>query len=425
MTRKGPTGSRVNALQEDEQIPSWAMKLFSAGANSAIPPPPTPHAAARVPRPEKREKSDSAAALRSASPNGRRAFNMKFRFSGCWHCGDKGHSRKANPAKNIAGCPKFEKLKAANGGSPPSGYKGAYEKARDLAWEKAQNKKPDKKVNALEEDSDTDHEDLEDDFSDLDGNEGEMCFALSSPPEPPNFAHKNAFDELEEEDLDDEVINEFSHWAHKVQDLRSPTPATPAPQFKPLHITSLKDLDAHMATDPRLAALPSNTKKLQRKIRKLEAEQIALADDECLALIDTGSNIHAADAEVHFPEYAKSVRPTAASKSGHSATAAGGHKLFNLGKFTVSATSDGQDVRVPFNHMKVKLPILSVREMMSKGSRMTLTESGGIIRNREKNQAIRFIVHDDLWYMKLKVKPPPASDNADLSKSPFGRQGSR
>jgi hypothetical protein len=56
---------------------------------------------------------------------------------------------------------------------------------------------------------------------------------------------------------------------------------------------------------------------------------------------------------------------------------------------------------------------------------MTLTESGGIIRNREKNQAIRFIVHDDLWYMKLKVKPPPASDNADLSKSPFGRQGSR
>ena len=75
--------------------------------------------------------------------------------------------------------------------------------------------------------------------------------------------------------------------------------------------------------------------------------------------------------------------------------------------------------------MKVKLPILSVREMMSKGSLMTLTEHGGVIRNKAKNQSIRFIVHDDLWYMKLKVKPPPVTEAPDLPKSPFGRQGSR
>ena len=433
MTRRGPSGSRVNALKkvepdDDDQAPSWALKLFSAAA--AAPPPPAPHAATRLSRAD-RESGDSTAALRTASPggrtaspNGRRTFNMKFKFQGCWHCGDKGHSRKANPAKGIVGCPKFDKLKASNGGQPPSGYKGAYEKARDLAWEKGQAKRGEKKVNALDEDSNgTDCEDYDDDDSDLEDT-GDMCLALTSPPSPPNFSHRNPFEEFaEEDDLDEDTLNHFSKWAHKVH-IEKKAPGR-SPASKPLRITSLKDLDEQMSKDPRLAALPSNTKKLQRKIRKLEAENIHLEDDEMLALVDTGSNIHAADAEVHFPEYVKSVRPTSASQRGQSATAAGGHKIFNMGKFVVSATADGQDVRVPFNHMKVKLPILSVREMMSKGSLMTLTEHGGVICNKAKNQSIRFIVHDDLWYMKLKVKPPPATETPDLSKSPFGRQGSR
>ena len=128
---------------------------------------------------------------RSQSPNGRRAFDNKFRFSGCWHCGSKDHSRKANPAKGIKGCPAFEKIKDANGGRPPQGYKGAYEKARDLAWEKAKAKRP-SKVNALD---DTDDED----FSDDDSNASTGCFALTVAPERPNFLHANPFDELADE----------------------------------------------------------------------------------------------------------------------------------------------------------------------------------------------------------------------------------
>ena len=99
--------------------------------------------------------------------------------------------------------------------------------------------------------------------------------------------------------------------------------------------------------------------------------------------------------------------------------------MFNLGRFVVHGHTDGQDVRIPFNNMKVRLPILSVREMMSKGSKMTLTETGGIIENREKKQAINFIVHDDLWYVKLKVKLPPANDQPEARSSLFGKQGSR
>jgi hypothetical protein len=180
-----------------------------------------------------------------------------------------------------------------------------------------------------------------------------------------------------------------------------------------------------MNKDPRLAALPSNTKKLQRKIRKLVAQEIELEDDEVLALVDTGSSIHAADVDVHFPQYAKSVRQSAASRQGHSATSAGGHKLVNRGKFTISAETDGQNVKVPFNNMKVKLPILSVRQMMSKGSVMTLTEVDGKIHNARSGQTIHFAVHDDLWYMKFKVKPPTQAATDELrAASLFGRQGS-
>ena len=185
----------------------------------------------------------------------------------------------------------------------------------------------------------------------------------------------------------------------------------------------MQELDNQMAIDARLAALPDNTKKLQRKIRKIKSARIQLEDDEMLCLVDTGSSIHAADADVHFPDYARTVRQSSASRRGHAATSAGGHRLENMGKFTVSATTDGQDVKVPFNHMRVKIPILSVREMMSKGSYMTLTETGGKIVNPKANKCVNFFVYDDLWYMKFKVKPPSLTENADLSASPFGIQG--
>ena len=284
---------------------------------------------------------------------------------------------------------------------------------------KAKAKRP-SKVNALD---DTDDEDFSDDGSDA----STGCFALTVAPERPNFLHANPFDELadeNEEDFDEEVIQHFANWAHKVQVAKKPA-GDKKVKSKPVHITSLQELDHQMSVDPRLAALPANTKKLQRKIRKLAAQQIQLEDDECLALVDTGSSIHAADVEIHFPQYVDKVKESAASRRGHAATSAGGHKLVNMGKFTVEAVTDGQDVRVPFNNMKVKLPILSVRQMMSKGSVMTLTETDGKIQNERTGQTINFSVYDDLWFMKFKIKPPAKGTEGNLSASPFGRQGSR
>ena len=426
LTRRPPNEARINALKgdegaDDEKMPSWAMKLFKA-----IPKVPAPHPAPRPAKPESRgrqeEEEDSiSAAIRAASPSSRRAFNLKFRFNGCWHCGEKGHSRKPNPAKGITGCPKFKKLKQQHGGGPPQGYKGAYEKARDAAWEKFQKTKGGK-VNMLE----ADESEPEDDKSEYSDNDGEIIFSLRGNGEqPPSFAHQNAFEALDdgEEEMDDEVINHFAKWAHKVQRAKQSAQKDDPP--KTVRITSLQELDTQMAIDPRLAALPIHSKKLSRKIRKLESQQFQLEDDEMLCLVDTGSSLHAADAEIHFPEYLKTVKPSSASRRGHAATSAGGHRLENLGKFTVNAVTDGQDVKVPFNHMKVKIPILSVREMMSKGSYMTLTEDGGKIVNQNIGRCVNFFVHDDLWYMKFKVKPPNEQAQSQLPDSLFGRQGKR
>ena len=77
--------------------------------------------------------------------------------------------------------------------------------------------------------------------------------------------------------------------------------------------------------------------------------------------------------------------------------------------------------------MKVKLPLLSAREMVPKGSTIQLEDNGGVIANARTGQSIHFMIHDDLWYMKLKVKAPDTSqspsDLMHLKCSPFWRAG--
>ena len=49
-------------------------------------------------------------------------------FNGCWHCGEKGHSRTKGRGKDRKpDCPAFAKL-IKEKGSLPDNYEGAYEK---------------------------------------------------------------------------------------------------------------------------------------------------------------------------------------------------------------------------------------------------------------------------------------------------------
>ena len=126
LARRPPANLRITALDgrdnnersdDEDKPPSWAMKLIAGQSQ-----PPAAHPAKRPPKgptssqPTGREMpGDEIATLaRKPAPNGRRAFNLKFRFEGCWHCGDKGHSRKENAARDITGCPHLEALKFRN-----------------------------------------------------------------------------------------------------------------------------------------------------------------------------------------------------------------------------------------------------------------------------------------------------------------------
>ena len=143
---------------------------------------------------------------------------------------------------------------------------------------------------------------------------------------------------------------------------------------------------------------------MNRALRRPLAE-IQLENDEILALIDTGATVHAADSEIHFRDYAGHVKQTPASRRGDGAVTAGGHLLENRGKFTVKALADGQDVENPFVDMKVQMPILAVKKMIKKGTKMLIEEDGGTLFNSRTNQRLNFLEHSGLWFMKLKVKP--------------------
>ena len=129
LTRK--PGGKIASLIDDEVAastsvpPAWATDLINAIAKNQVPPPPTPSEEVMAVTQARGRATGREPRTGTRSPSGRRAFNSKFRFKGCWHCGEEGHSRNPKPDKGIKGCPKFDKLKKEHGGKPPQGYKGA------------------------------------------------------------------------------------------------------------------------------------------------------------------------------------------------------------------------------------------------------------------------------------------------------------
>ena len=109
-----------------------------------------------------------------------------------------------------------------------------------------------------------------------------------------------------------------------------------------------------------IASVPSDKKgqaRLQKKITKIEVEP-----DQILCMIDSGSFVHAIDATVELPTHViNDNKPD--DKHTVAETACGG-KLHKLGSVQVDCEADSVDVRIDFDHMKVKTPILSVRKLI-------------------------------------------------------------
>ena len=312
------------------------------------PPPPPPHLAEDVPvwardliaavnqRPAKKTRQDEPRGrsterrgsgdrgnrrMGSPSPGQNLVVGLENR---CFHCGSDKHTRKECDASD-------KMMKDANVGKPkaewkpPSGYKSALGKARDL--QKAKNARDKKKINAFT------HEEVMSEDSDSDMSEAGFSIAALRPlpkirrkPVARTISAINRFQGLDEhQEYDSDVLASLNSWAHEVrvapsrpkksaatdskihrtvnyingpkkindepnnsvteskQSQRAPVPTVNVDDEPTIVIQSEKDMKMHEAAVMKLmAALPSNPKKLQRAARRVGS--IELEDDEILAM---------------------------------------------------------------------------------------------------------------------------------------------
>ena len=117
-------------------------------------------------------------------------------------------------------------------------------------------------------------------------------------------------------------------------------------------------------------------------------------------------------------------------RRGDSASNACGGVIENLGKARVEAAitdtkGNLHDFDIVFNHMKVKLPILSLRSVVKRKSSVRINEHGGYIKNTLTGATIPVYEHDDVYYVKIKVKKLSSQSNSstDSDRSGFARRG--
>lgn len=157
----------------------------------------------------------------------------------------------------------------------------------------------------------------------------------------------------------------------------------------------------------RIAASPG-----KRKMKRLSelVPGIPLEDDEVVCLVDSGSTINAAWINEHFPECLQHLISAEAQTRDEGATTAGGQELKNEGRCRIETTVDGHDFPVPFQNMRVDVPILSVRKYVKAGLTFDCSEEGGYMESRTNGKRFRFIESDGAFWIKMKVTPPSADD---------------
>lgn len=418
--------------------PPWVKHLIAA-----IAPPPSPSAAARPPRevrgrptdrrgasPGRSNSRDKGVRPRPRSPSGGGKFRLIGWENKCYHCGSDSHRRED--------CDSFKKFMAANNKGkpkdqwkPPPGYKSAMGKARDKAREESVARKA--KVNSVTGDAEDSASD-DDTYSQVGGSFA--IRALTQFASPPITAINRFADLDDAQEYDPGMLQALSTWAHKVhtKSVLKKSPVTDPLQASDektaswiesdkntrtldnavVVIRSSKDLDRST-----IAALPQDRKgkaRLEKKIQK-----IFLAPDEKLAMVDSGSFVHAIDSDIELPGHA--LRPI--DKNDHhivGETACGG-KLVKKGSVVVDCIIDGHRVEVEFDSMKVKTPILSVRKLVRDNHSVKFHKNGGFIHNLTTGKKINFFEFQGVYYLKMKILPPSDLSGIDKGPGDFGRHG--
>ena len=387
----------------------------------------------------------------------------------CFHCGSDKHRR--------SDCVEFKKMmQKANPGvtdpkkwKPPPGYESAIAKARKIAKAKDEKKGA---VNAITSGSDTASEDEGE--CDVMSQAGKfslcalrpvtrgtpMARAITSKPTLGCICAINKFEGLSEpEDCTPETVAALNEWGAHVRqadglsqkEKRKSRAARPEPKSTkdsdteptesmsearskypdptsahlcepivaqrsetPVIVRSEKDLPKLAG---RMDALPSHPKGVAKAYRKVS--QVPVKEGEVLCMVDSGSFVHAIDAENDLPGHDIEWFGESEASKGVAETACGGI-LRRLGLVRCKGTIDGHDVEIQWNHMKVKCPILSVLRLTKEGNEVILRNNGGEILNLKSGKRIPFFQHNGVYYLRLQVKRP----TGDASESPlFIRHG--
>ena len=138
----------------------------------------------------------------------------------------------------------------------------------------------------------------------------------------------------------------------------------------------------------------------------------------CCAWWTASSFVHATNAEVELPHH-KLIPPTEQDKQIVAETACEG-KLTKQGSVHVECATDGSKLAFEFDSMRVKTPILSVRQFVRDNNEVQLRRHGGFIQNLVSGKKINFFEYQGVYFMKLKIQQPNDQKN---NKQDVHRQG--
>ena len=436
-------GGRVNAIgntgQDDDDQKSGKSELQQMQKSiesltaalvdhvSAVKPAPPPRKGAgaergrgrHAQRRDRPQRSPGNSPGRSGSPS---RFFVQGWGKRCNHCGSEKHQKKE--------CKEFdEMMRKANVGvakdkwKPPADYKSALGKARDEARKKSPGRaaSPGRVAGLISDGEDTASDS---EASDNDSVHPNYCHAMRPVKKGTSLkkARINAIDYEKKTDknfetnrlqafgdgtgIDSETVDCLNSWAEKVNMGKPESQSARKKRSKP--ISSVKDLEKLVGP---MASLTLDNKSLAKWVKAVLKEmRIECDNDEILAMIDSGSFTHAADAEVHLPGH--EILPPGPRERRRKAETACGGILDIKGLVNISAEVNGNALDIQFCHMKVNTPIISVRRLVKDGYEILICDGGGFIRHMETGKLLYFLEHQGVYYMKLKVQ-----------ESGFGRLG--
>ena len=114
--------------------------------------------------------------------------------------------------------------------------------------------------------------------SDIESTDGIFALGVSASRPTPNFAHRNTFEDLDDDDDAgrEGAIAELNTWAPTTSGKKNKQ--NKKPKVSRNQISSAEELGKAIQSNPRFGAVPANTKKLNSALRRPLAE-IELEDD--------------------------------------------------------------------------------------------------------------------------------------------------